>query len=520
MELICNKKYLLLPASHHAVKKRLLFFSGDKLVYDLAVSLDYDQPDYLFPVHMARFMGQTLRVECDQDVDLHFQQTDKPPLDYAGKYRPLIHFTARRGWINDPNGLVYHNGKYRMYYQHNPAATTWENMHWGACESEDLIHWRELEETLFPDEQGTMFSGSGMVDWQNASGLMKDGQPPLLFFYTCAGNTSETSKDQPFTQCLAYSHDGGKTLVKYSGNPLVTQFVDANRDPKVIHFAEDNSYIMAIFLDDHDFMLLKSNNLLDWQEIQRIRMPEDAECPDFYPLPADGDPAQTKWVLSAASDRYFIGSFDGRHFTPETELLQLNFGNASYAAQSWSDLPGNRRVRTAFASVVIPGMPFGSCMNVPQQMKLKTVHGQLRLCAWPVDELRSLYQSTQTFSSFPVNGDIPFRHQVHARACDITLRIKADTSFRLSLFGLEIRYDAALRLLHCQDRQAPVRGVEGTVELRVLYDTVYAELFADEGSVFMGMTYMQDTALNRLTISAEGAAPELLTVSELNAFWK
>lgn len=514
MKFMCDSKYIILPASHHAHKKRLLFYIDDTLVYDLVISLDNDTPDYRFPVNMERFRGKTICVECDADIDIVIEKAETVELDYGGKYRPIAHYTARRGWLNDPNGLVFYNGKYLMFYQHNPVATTWENMHWGAAVSSDLIHWEECDDALFPDEMGTIFSGCAIVDKKNVTGLKQGDADTVLFFYTCAGSTSEASKGKPFTQNLAYSTDGGKTLIRYK-KPLIEQIVGGNRDPKVIYYEPDDSYIMALFLDGHEFALFKSKNLLDWNEIQRIELPEDAECPDFYPLPENGNRNKMKWVFSAASDRYYIGNFDGITFISETEQLRLNYGNNSYAAQSWSDIPGGRRIRTAFATVVIPGMPFGSCMNIPQEISLKTVNSALRLCVQPVPEIKKLYLNAETFENFEVNDTHIFKHKVSSKCCDIDLKIKGDNSFMLTLFGLDIEYRADENTLRCIDKEAPVQGENGLITLRLIFDTVYTEIFADSGSVFMGMTYIQDYSLNRITVSSQNALIERLTVSEM-----
>jgi len=500
MEFVCDSKYIVLPAGHEAKPRRLLFYVDGRLVYDLLVALEYEKPDYLFPVNLERFMGYSVRVECDADLELHFEKASEIKPDYAGEYRPLAHFTANRGWINDPNGLIFYKDRYFMFFQHNPTATTWENMHWGLAVSRDLMHWQERGDVIFPDENGTIFSGSGLVDTRNTSGLQQGSEPPLLFFYTSAGNFSKTSAGKRFTQRLVYSLDGGETFIKYP-KPLIEHIVNENRDPKVIYYEPENCYIMALFLDEHEFALFRSDNLLDWCETQRLQLPSDAECPDFYELRTpDGG---SKWVFSAASDRYYIGSFDGRHFTPESEELRLNYGSVSYAAQSWSGLLNGRRVRTAFVNSVIPYEPFGCCMDIPQEMSLKNINGALRLCAEPVAELASLYAKAAHFEDLPLTLDKAFRYEVGSRACDISFTIPADKSFSLSLFGLALNYDASTKKLICAGSEATVQGISGLVELRILFDTMCAELFADGGSVFMGIKYLQDKNLNTLSLWAE-----------------
>ncbi|MCM1488150.1 MAG: glycoside hydrolase family 32 protein, partial [Firmicutes bacterium] len=398
-------------------------------------------------------------------------------------------------------------------------AVTWENMHWGYAVSDDLIHWCEKDIALFPDEKGTMFSGSAIIDTRNVTGLKENDNDVILLFYTCAGSTSEASSGKPFTQNLAYSVDGGESFIKYE-KPLIEQICGGNRDPKVIYYAPDDIYIMALFLEEHEFALFKSHDLLDWEEFQRITLADDAECPDFYPLAADGNENNIKWVFSAASDRYYIGGFDGKKFTPETELKRLNYGNNSYAAQSWSDMPDGRRIRTAFATVVIPKMPFGSVMNVPQEMSLRTINDKLRLCAKPVKEIEKLYVKTDNFENIKIDGEAPFSFKTTGKCYDISLNIGKCSSFVFSLFGLDIEYSEKNGVLKCQDKEAPVTGVDGAIDLRIIIDTVYAEIFADGGSVFMGMTYIEDSSLNVLEITSDSAVVERLRISDMGRFWE
>lgn len=516
MEFLCDTDYILLPTSDNAQNKRLYFYIDNELVFDLILKLDNDLPDYKFPVDIRRFKGHRIKIISNPGMNICFEKSDEIKFRYDGKYRPYVHFTASKGWINDPNGLVYYGGKYLMYFQHNPVATTWENMHWGGAVSDDLIHWQEIGDVLFPDKDGTMFSGSAIIDRKNLTGLQCGDEPVIIYFYTSAGNTSETSAGKTFTQCLAYSNDGGKTLIKYDKNPIIKNIVKENRDPKVIYYEPDDSYIMVLFLDGHNFAILKSKNLFDWSQIQKVTMPEDWECPDFYPLCAD-DGKNIKWVFSAAFDRYFIGSFDGSKFTVETEQKRLNFGNASYAAQSWSDLPNGRRVRTAFASFVIPNNPFGSCLNIPQNMTVKTINNEMYLSALPVKEFETLYKNTDLRTAVAVNSNLPFIKIIQSKACDVSVSANSEKSFSLELFGLKISFNADDKILKCLDKSAPLKCDNGRVDLRIIFDTLYTEIFADFGTVFMGMTYIGDSNLNRLCIESEDTIIHGISISELDS---
>jgi len=202
MKLICDSKYLLFPASHHAQSRCVYFRIAGELVYDLVAPLDSFEPDYVFPLNVERFHGKEIDISIEPAMDFQIQKSNQGVSGkdaYSGKYRPLAHFTAKRGWLNDPNGLVFYQGKYLMFYQHNPVACTWENMHWGYAVSCDLIHWEEQEIALYPDETGTMFSGSAIIDEDNVTGLKENENDAILLFYTAAGFPSKASEGKPFT---------------------------------------------------------------------------------------------------------------------------------------------------------------------------------------------------------------------------------------------------------------------------------------------------------------------------------
>lgn len=293
-----------------------------------------------------------------------------------------------------------------------------------------------------------------------------------------------------------------------------------NRDPKVIYYEPDDSYFMALYLDHHEYVLYKSKNMLDWTEIQHINLPEDGECPDFFPLAVDNNSDSIKWVFIGASDRYFIGNFDGEQFTIESDLLQLNYGNNSYAAQSWSDIP-ERRIRIAFSTVIIPGEPYASCMSLPQEMFLKTVGGEVKLCVLPVKETELLYTVEEHFTNVSISTNQPFKYLVSSKCCDIRLSIPVQNSFIFTLFGFDMSYDTEQSILKCLDKEAPVKGENGFLTIRLIMDTVNTEIFADNGSIFMGMTYIQDYNLNTLSIISEKSVDKVdVHIAELNPFWK
>ena len=226
------------------------------------------KPDYFARFTVKDFTGKTLILKgCGDEaffagirqVDCEFEESD---LDFSNESlpRPKYHFTAARGWINDPNGLVYKDGVYHLYFQYNPFDTRWENMSWGHATSRDLINWTQQETVMYPDENGYMFSGSGFVNKNGCLGLPEDA---LMFYYTAAGECRPWTAERLFTQRLAYSIDGGKTLIK-TDRGVVPVISHENRDPKVFWHEETKSYIMILWVDGNEFAILRSTDLEKW----------------------------------------------------------------------------------------------------------------------------------------------------------------------------------------------------------------------------------------------------------------
>ena len=291
---------------------------------------------------------------------------------YREPNRPQFHFTSRRGWNNDPNGLVYLDGEYHLFYQHNPFETQWENMHWGHAVSPDLLHWKELDDALFPDRLGTMFSGSAVVDRDNTAGW---GRNALVAAYTADKAGREV-------QCIAYSNDKGRSFTKFEGNPVVGE----TRDPRVFWYEPNKEWVMALY-KIAGISFFTSKDLKSWKEESHIN--GFYECPDIFALPVDGNPDKKLWVVHGGSGTYMVGDFDGRKFTPRYGKYRTTYG-AYYAAQTYNDTPDGKRVQIGWGQIEHAGMPFNQMMLFPTELTLRTTNEGVRLFSEPIDAIRAL----------------------------------------------------------------------------------------------------------------------------------
>lgn len=514
-----TSRYLALPVNPRTRTKILLFTAPDgRLAFDLAVPLDFLHPQWTAYVDVSRFSGMELSLSTDPPMEpeggleARLLQAEEKPAPYDDPARPAVHFTASFGWINDPNGLIYANGVYHMFYQHNPVSPVWGNLHWGHAVSPDLVHWTEQDIALFPDEMGTMFSGSAILDRDNVSGLSPNGDA-ILLFYTAAGGTSRLSMGRPFTQCLAYSTDGGKTFRKYEKNPVIPHIVGENRDPKVVYCDELRCYLLALYLVGRDYAIFESETLLDWKEMQRVTLPEDDECPDFYPLPVDFPGGERKWVFSGASDTYVVGRIDRktRRFVAEEKAKAYHIGRrVSYAAQTFSGLEP-RRVKIAWDSMITHHTPFCGQMGIPCEVSLARRDGYTYMRTLPVAEFNLLVKNTIEYRAGDRYPDGLILSQT--AAYDVTVRAKKTApSFQISLFGLTLSVEPMANTLVYTGQSVPLSRSGGDLSIRVITDTVGVELFLDEGLIYTTAETLLDKNLNRLTVNLPDA---LVMVKEL-----
>ncbi|MDE2726516.1 MAG: glycoside hydrolase family 32 protein [Gemmatimonadota bacterium] len=481
---------------------------------------------------------------------------------YRETLRPQFHFTAQKHWINDPNGLVYSDGEYHLYFQHTPGSMVHGRTTWGHAVSTDLVHWKQLHTAaLDVDDTGWMWSGSAAVDHHDTGGFRDGDAPPLIAFYTAGGE--RVFPDRRCIQCIAHSNDRGRTWTKYAGNPVIGHIRAENRDPKVVWHGPTSRWIMTLFMDENDYALFSSPDLKSWTHLQDLTLPGVSECPDFFELPVDGDPSNTRWVFWGASGGYLLGRFDGNAYAPETDVLQAEQGANGYAAQTWSDIPeeDGRRIQISWMrGGRYPAMPFNQQMSFPVELTLRTLPDGIRLCREPVREIELLHTGTHTW---PV-GDLAVlaAEQFHQRfesgaissyavtdlreaesrfvladegdLFDARMEIEVGgggRGFTIEVQGHSLEYDAEAGTLSCMGRTAPLRTIDGRVSLQLLIDRTSLEIFGNRGEVSMSFCFLPAATNHRLALKANrgsvhdesvhgGVRIVSLVVHELRSAWE
>ena len=525
-EITINKRYLHFPVKNGAAKKNVEVRREGKVERFFDIELADGAPDWWAFLDVSSWRGSKLTVQVDRLRDdsraLASISQDDEIKDAASIYReplrPHFHFSARRGWLNDPNGLVFYRGEYHLFFQHNPYGREWGNMHWGHAVSRDLLHWEELDEALYPDAMGPMFSGSAVIDWKNTSGFGRDGQPPMVLIYTAAGN--------PSVQCLAYSTDGGRTFTKHAGNPVVKQITGGNRDPKVIWHEPTQRWVMTLYVgfdENHDgkkttrhtIHFFTSPNLKDWTLTSQTE--GFFECPDFFELAVDGDAKNKKWVLTGASSEYMVGTFDGAKFTPETPKLPGHRGKGFYAAQTFSDIPfaDGRRIQIGWMQAPSPGMPFNQCMSLPLELKLVSTPAGPRLTWQPVSlsAICTQWHGAKDLSLSPGENITLVNDTQGFLQMNVMFEPGADSELKLQVNGVPIIYDAAKQELSVNGQRAPAPLRAGKQKLVIITDRTTVEVFASDGLTYVPMPVVWKDDARGVSVSLTGAALKSSTFS-------
>ena len=483
-EILVKKNYINIPVQTTGERKVMTFSSGGEPFRSFNIRLGNGQPDYWVFADVSGLKGEHLTITYPENVrgfrDI-YQADEIAGSDsmYNETHRPQFHFTSRRGWNNDPNGLVYYAGEYHLFYQHNPFEVNWENMHWGHAVSTDLVHWQELPDALYPDELGTMFSGSAVIDMDNTAGFQSGTEKPIIAAYTANGPDKQL-------QCIAYSNDRGRTFIKYEGNPVIDSKETWNhvhtRDPKIFWHEGSGKWVMVLYEKD-GHSIYNSDDLKEWT--YQSHLGGFYECPELFLLPVDGNPDNVKWVMYGASGTYMIGRFDGRVFSPETEKLNYYSGKM-YAAQTFNNIPDydGRRIQIGWGSIQQKGMPFNQMMTFPTELSLRSTRDGIRLFSEPVKEISNLYNKSHYWRDLTTDEANEKLKLVKGDMFHIKITFQVDfpgAVFNLTLDGQSVaRYDFNHNLLN--DRYYGGDRMENlTLSLELLIDRTSVEVYADHG---------------------------------------
>lgn len=463
-------------------------------------------------------------------------------------YRPHIHFTPQAHWMNDPNGMVYHNGEYHLFYQYYPEGTTWGPMHWGHAVSKDMMSWEHLPVALYPDSLGYIFSGSAVVDVNNTSGLGTKENPPMVAVFTYHNPKLERSGSNVFQyQGMAYSLDNGRSWTKYSKNPIVPNpGIRDFRDPKVSWNEQTQKWTMVFAAADR-VRFYSSPNLLDWTFESEFGEKVGAhggvwECPDIFPLKVDNT-GKTKWVLfvsinpggpfGGSATQYFVGDFDGKQFHPDnTETRWIDYGKDNYAGVTWANVPKTDG-RTLFLGWMsnwqyaekVPTEAWRSAMTLPRELSLIPSKEGYSLVSQPVKELDAFRQNEIKMAVKQVNGSKEISTTVSPVQLKLTFAVnqKSGKQFGVKLTNslneeVVIGYDNEKKQLYMDRLKSgkvdfskdfpavtyaacPVEN--GKVELSVIIDEASVEVFAQQGKVVMTNIVFPTQPYSKLLLFSE-----------------
>jgi sucrose-6-phosphate hydrolase SacC (GH32 family) len=542
-ELVLDEKYIIFPVADEThedeseVQLLTLEVDGEK-VREFFIRLAPGEPAYWFFTETQEFSGKTATLRAsritDKELDSFFAiRVDKtyPGADevYTEKLRPQLHFSSKRGWNNDPNGMMYYKGEYHLFYQHNPFSSLGGNMTWGHAVSKDLLHWEELGDAIHLDEYGTIFSGSGVVDWNNTTGFQTGDEAPLITIFTYSGDcdAGPWSAGQPFTQAIAYSNDRGRSWTKYEGNPVQGRVKGNNRDPKVIWWEETQEWVIILWLDTGEMGIFRSKDLKRWELQSILESGEANECAELFQLAVDGDEDNKKWILYGGTGDYFIGDFEGSYYTPEGELIRYSYGNCFYASQTFNNVPkeDGRRIQIGWGLNRAPGMPFNQMMTFPVALTLHTTEDGLRMFANPVKEIEKLYTKKHNWTKKAIAaGSVESVPGIEGELFDIdaVLSVGEAEELGLSIRGEELIYNVKEEKLLFGEQSAPLKTEDGRIRLRCIVDRTSIEIFANGGRIYMPCKFRPDDDEKTIAVFARGGAAEATSIKlrELESIWK
>ena len=544
-----NQRYLLLPVEEVMPDVRVSMIVNNKEVNVADVRLAVNRVDYFVPLDLSAYAGKNILLKfklgsndpirgklsavCCKEMKL----SDTFDTSNREKFRPTYHFSPLYGWMNDPNGMVYKDGEYHLFYQYNPYGSKWGNMNWGHAISKDLINWEHRPDAITPDAFGTIFSGSAVVDHNNTAGF---GAGAIIAIYTQNGDRQ--------VQSIAYSTDNGRTFTKYADNPVLVSEARDFRDPKVFWYEGTKRWIMVLAVGQ-EMQIFSSPNLKNWTFESSFGKGQGAhgnvwECPDLFELPVEGT-NEKKWVLLCSlgdgpfgdsATQYFVGTFNGKEFVNESpsKTKWMDWGKDHYATVTWSDAPDNRRIAIAWMSNWqyandVPTSQYRSPNSVPRDLSLFTVDGETYLQSAPSPELLKLRDVSKK-RSFKVNGTRIIKDMIAGNegAYEIELTIEnqhADViGFRLyndKGEEVDMQYDMKEKIFSMDRRKSgdvgfnenfpmltwtAIESGKDELKLRLFVDKSSVEAFGDGGRFVMTNQVFPSEPYTHIDFYSKGGA--------------
>ena len=538
-----QRKYLLLPVEEASPEAKLYMIADNDVVRSMNVRLAINKIDYFVPVDMTGFKNKQLSFNFQLIADSalcwdEIKLSDEFDSFNREVFRPVYHFTPAYGWMNDPNGMVYKDGIYHLFYQYNPYGSMWGNMHWGHATTKDLVNWEHQPEAIVPDALGTIFSGSCVVDKDNTAGF---GAGAIIAFYTSAGERQ--------VQSMAYSLDNGKTFKKYARNPILTSTQRDFRDPKVFWHNDTHKWVMILAVGQ-EMQIYSSPNLKDWTYESCFGEGQGAhggvwECPDLIELPIENTELK-KWVLicnlnpggpfGGSATQYFVGDFDGKTFVNDSpkKTKWMDWGKDHYATVTWSNAPEGRHIALAWMSNwqyanEVPTKQFRSANSVPRDLSLYTSEGETYVEVVPSPELLNMRDKGTKKRTFKVdrtyNLDKLLNDNTGTYEIEMTIQNKNADVIGMQLFnskGEEVDlYYNMVEKQFTMDRTksgnvafskefpaVTVAPVDGTNEmtLRIFVDKSSLEIFGNGGRFVMTNLVFPSEPYNRISFYAKGGS--------------
>jgi fructan beta-fructosidase len=523
--MLLTNNLLNLPVKNGATMKRVTVTVGGQPVRDFNIELADGTPDWWAFVDVSAFSNQTATLSVNALAPGNTGLSSVVQTNgligathlYAENLRPQIHFSTKRGWLNDANGMVYNNGQYHLYYQHDPF--NWDGSGqkwWGHAVSQDMVNWVEVREGIYSHAYGDeVYSGSAVVDDNNTGGF-KTGTNNVVvaaYFSTARG------------ECIAYSNDGGLTFADYSNNPVVVHSV-VGRDPHLLWYAPSNYWVMAVYDGGggNGVEFYSTPDFRNWTYRSKIHNGM-YECPDLFQLPVDGNTNNLVWALNDGSSNYQLGQFDGATFTPSTAELPGNLGSGFYASQTFTSMkPGDhRKVRIGWAQISTPGMPFNQLMYFPTELTLQTTASGVRLCSTPIDEITNNAINAYVWTNLNLNPGYNPLSGIRGSLFDLKAQFAANSAQMIvfTFQNVTVSYNASTQQISCNGDTQSLPPINGLVQLEIVADLDTIEIFGNNGQLYMPLPAGNAAGNSLLSLTCTGgtAAFNSLTVLKLKSIW-